>query len=501
MVNNSSKKSIAMMLIAGIAMFFTSFIFAVMIALFPLGFIAKAIIFAVAFFAIIIAWGLRAKGNKVPDRFIFGLMMSIVVLSIAWPRYVFFSVGGLPGINPQSLSVLVGLGLVLIFSIYSPDFSKRVIDAMKNGKAILKLAFILWLWRFIANFLGEYPVESTVDYLRETLSLSSFILFGSVIASYDNGPKKMLHFVMLAALFVGIAGFVEAFQHKNIFVGFASQNVDASVAKILDSIASDKSRGGVYRVQSVFGHPILYAQFFSALVPLALYGVMYEKKWVWRALSLIIIPIALFAILKSGSRSGIASFVVTIGFLGVLFWFRAMLHGQYSKFVAILALPLLALALGFASYVLQELAAGSNQSESSSTEVRNNMLHNAIEALWESPLWGFGKGTAIEKAGVLNTKGVATLDNYFLNIAVDAGYVGLILFLALIVFFGYKGFKYAALNDGNDGMFVGACTASVLGMFATFYIVSIHDSMTFVWLLITATFPYLAKSKQLKFKG
>lgn len=480
---------------AGVA-FLLILICVFVIVLFPLGFVARAALMVAALFAIILAWGLRSQKNKVPDRLLFNLMMLIVALSVAWPRYVFFSAGSLPKVNPQTLSVMAGLGLILLFSIYSPSFSKRISVSAKNGGVVFVLAATWLLWRLLANFLGTYPVIATLDYLRETLYLSSFLLFGLVIASYDNGPKKMLHLLILVGLFVGLAGLVEAFQQKNMFVGFASQDAEGDLAGILSSIAADKSRGGAYRVQSTFGHPILYAQFFAALMPLALYGAIFERKWIWRVLSFIVIPITLIAILKSGSRAGIVSFVVAVGFLAVLLWFRAIVHGRTSKFVAILALPLLGIGIGIVSYVLQGLAAGSSQIESSSTEVRKIMINNAIDVLWNSPLWGFGQGSALAKAGIINTKGLATLDNYFLNISVDSGYVGLILFLLLLVTFGAKGFKFSVLNKGEDGMFVGACVAGALALFTTFSIVSINDNMTFLWLIITATFSYINQNQR-----
>lgn len=484
----------------GVLLIFVSILTAVLVVLFPLGFVVRIIMIIMAFFAIILAWGLRAKPNKVPDRHVFGLMMLIVMLSVAWPRYVFFSAGSLPKVNPQTLSVMAGLGLVFLFSIYSPNFSKRFVDSAKSGGAIFLWAIIWLIWRFFANFLGEYPIISTFDYLRETLYLSSFLIFGVVISSYDDGPKKMLHLILLVALFVGLAGLVEAFQQKNMFVGFASQDSEGDLTKIIAGIASEKIRSGAYRAQSTFDHPIVFAQFFAALMPMALYGVLYEKKRLWRFLSFIIIPITLLVILKSGSRAGIVSFATAAGFLGVLFWFRAIVHGRISKFVAMLALPFLVVAIAFATYALQELAVGSSQVESSSSTVRMIMINSGIDALWESPLWGFGQGMALSKAGVVNTVGLATIDNYLLTLAIDSGYIGLMLFLVLMVTFGFKGFKYAVTNKGDDGMFVGVCVAGALALFTTFSILSIPNNMTFLWLLITATFPYINQNKTVNLK-
>lgn len=488
-------------LFVGIVLILTALVCSVVIVLFPLGLAARFALILAAIFLIILAWGFRSKTNHVPHGFVFSWMMLITFFSVVWPRYIYFSVGSLPRVNPQTLSVILGLGIVLLLMINSPKFSKRVLDTYKQGGAIIYLAFAWFVWRFIANFLGEYPIPSTLDYLRELLYLATFILFGIVIASYDNGPKSMTRLIMISAIFVGIAGVVEAFQQKNIFVGFASQDVEGGVSKIIGAIASEKLRSGVYRAQSTFDHPIVFAQFFAALLPLALYGFLYEKQRLWKLASFVIIPIALLAILKSGSRAGIISFAVALGFLGILFWFRAIVHGRITKFIAILALPVLVVAIGLGYLALQQLAMGHTQNESSSSAVRLVMLNTGIAALWDSPLWGFGQGMALVKAGVINTVGLATIDNYLLTIALDSGYVGLLIFITLMSVFGYQGFKYAVINQDANGMFVGACVAGALAIFTTFGILSIPNNMTLMWLLITATFPFIGNEPSISSNG
>ena len=234
-------------------------------------------------------------------------------------------------------------------------------------------------------------------------------------------------------------------------------------------------------------------------MPLAFYSIVYEKKLFWRFLSITLTPIAFLAILESGSRAGIASLVVAASFWGMFFWFRTIVQGGVSKFLAILSLPLFGLGVAFAVNVIQNLALGGSEIESGSSAWRMVMINSGINTLSSSPFWGFGQGMAISKAGIVNPSVIPTIDSYLLTLAIDSGYVGFLLFLMLIFTFVYKGFKSVTANNADDAMFVGACVAGVMAIITTFTVLSITSNMTFLWILITATFPYINKNRHSKF--
>lgn len=463
--------------------------FGIALVILPMGFFFRVFVVFAAAFTLLLAWLARSEQNRVPNRLIFFLMMLIVSLSVVWPRYVFFRFEPLPRINPYTVSIMLGLCLLLLFVLISPEFGRRISGTMRRGGWVVKLTLLWFAWRLIASILGEYPFASTINLLREMTYIGSFLLFGVVIASFENGPRYLFRALVLMGFVVAVLGVVEAFQHKNLFVRFASQGEEGDLAAVLSNIALSKIRMGDYRAQSTFDHPIVFAQFCAALMPLATYGLLYEKRWFWRLISLLIIPIALLAVLKSGSRAGIVSFAIAAVFLGVLLWLRAMAHGRFSRVAAIIALPGMFAAIGIAYVVSMYLVEGRSAVEAGSTSVRLLMIRYGIDALWQSPLWGFGYGLATTKAGIASPLGVVTIDNYLLSIALDSGYVGLGLFVAMIVVYALKGFTIAVQRRSEEGMFVGACVAGVLALSVTFAILSIPNNMTLLWLLVTASFP------------
>lgn len=443
---------------------------------------------------LLLFWGLRAESNDA--RFVWHLWISalMVILSVVWPRYAFLHISGLPSINPLTIGAAAYSFIVLSAFLAAPKFSRQVGQTIVYHGILPKLIVLAFAWRLLSCVLGEVPIASIGGLLKEMIYINSFVLFGYVLASVPNGGVILFRVLIASGIFVGAAGVIEAFTQHNAFVRFATVGADGDMAGVLAGITSEKIRAGGFRAQSTFDHPIVFAQFVAALTPIAIYGAIHEKKALWRTLSILALPLLFLAIAKSGSRSGIVSAVVGLGFFALIVWLRSMLHGRTARVVALFSLPVLLAGVGIGFLVIQELSAGRGQHEVSSSKVRLQMLTDGINALAESPIFGFGHGAAIFKAGVMNANRQATIDNYFLSLALDSGYVGLALFLALLAVFTFKAMRTAVMEPGPDGMYVAACIASVLAIAATFAGLSIINNMTLLWLLTSATAPYMRRA-------
>lgn len=463
-------------------------------AVLPSGFMARIATILVVIVTIFFAWAFRNERNLVPENLLFIGLMLLVLLSVLWPRYIYFHYAGLPSVNLFTLSTMVGLYVVSTLLIFSPKFSSHVNKLIVASGWIGKSAVVWLAWRFLACILGTEPIYSIFGFMRELIYVTSFLLFGYVIASLDGGTKWLIRMILFSGVLVGLAGIIEAFTEHNFFSKFATAGEYGDLSGSLANIALEKIRAGAYRAQSTFDHPIVFAQFVAAITPLAIYGLLRESSKFWRLVALVALPVALLAIAKSGSRAGIVSVVIAFLFMGIVLWLRAIAHGKMTKAVAIIALPALLGAIGIGYLVLEELAVGRGRHEMSSSEVRLLMLKYGIAALGDSPIWGFGQGLAITKAGIANSAGLATIDNYLLSIALDSGYVGLGLLFLFLAIFTFKSLAFAVAEPGTEGLFVGACMAGVLAIVATFAGLSIMNNMTLLWLLVSATFPFFAKA-------
>lgn len=462
------------------------------VALFPLGFLARFSIIAIVSAVLFFGWALQRDDQWGALPLLRWLLLLVVVLSVLWPRYLFVHKAGLPGVNPLTILTMVALFGCAFGVAYSRMFGREVLSIFQSGGAALMLFFAWFLWRVFASMLGEEPVYSSVELVKEIVYVGSFSIFGLVIAAWEPGPRYLLRVLVGCGLIVSVIGVYEGFAQKNPFIGFISMDGDVAAPRALIAIAAEKLRDGAFRAQSTFDHPIVFAQFVAALVPLALFVAMHDSSRFWRLMAFVALPCALLAIAKSGSRSGYVSVATAFALVAFLWWLRAILYGRFSKAVAIVLLPAMVGAAILAWFFLSELVVGRNQHEISSTSVRLLMLRDGIRALWESPLWGFGHGLSVVKAGVVNPMGLATIDNYLLSMAVDYGYVGLLLFLLGVGLFSARALLFSVRSKGVSGEYVGACLAAVVALVVTFAGVSIYQNMTLFWLILTSAVPVVS---------
>jgi O-antigen ligase len=108
-----------------------------------------------------------------------------------------------------------------------------------------------------------------------------------------------------------------------------------------------------------------------------------------------------------------------------------------------------------------QLIAGRDKIERSSSEARMEMLDRGTNALQERPIAGYGDGQASIVAGLRGIHNIVTIDSYFLAVALNFGIPGLIinvLFFITILRAGYIASTRPGLNADQSG--ISALTAA-----------------------------------------
>ncbi len=465
-----------------------------MIGTFPPGFTVRVIALPIFIGFLILAWMMRSDKATMPGVLSMGMLVGTAALSVLWPRYVYFSIGG-PQVNPLTLLTFASIVLALALIASSPALTARMAQVHRASKPIGTILLLWLVWRLIATLSGKYPFAAGFDFVRELAYLTSFYLIGTIIACSADGPRLLIRVLLGCALLLGAAGMVEAVLQRNPFVRFASGGATLSAIDALKVIAAEKVRGGSYRVQATFEHPLVFAQFLVAALPLAMYAVVWERSKLWRLVAILFIPMGLFTLYKTGSRAGVACLAGSLAFLGLFGWVKLVRSRGYGKAVAFAAVPAVFLGLAAVALLVEELASGRNRVEQGSSLVRLKMLQLGVRALQDSPALGFGQASAISKAGILDpATGVGTLDSLLLSTALDSGYVGLGLFLLFVLLVIGKGTLAALRLRGEQSARQIFLVSAVLAVFAAFITLSINSNLTLFWLLCTATLPAMAAS-------
>lgn len=169
------------------------------------------------------------------------------------------------------------------------------------------------------------------------------------------------------------------------------------------------------------------ARFLNLGLPLAALLVGGERRWPGRLLALGYLPLGLFAVLLTASRSGFLVACVALAGCGML------LIRVYPRALvgALLALSAVAGALWLAipSGIIARLATIPAQLEGGDLNQRWNIWFAGWHAFVHAPLWGAGAGTFVRAAG---TAAIDTAHNSALSLVVGGGLVALFLATAIV---------------------------------------------------------------------
>lgn len=473
-------------------------IWGLMVAVLPMGLVLRGAFFLLLASVLVLAWMLRSKTHRLPPKPVAQLLLITIALSILWPRFILFPAGGI-SINPQSLTLLLAVGSCVVILVSN---ARLVASDSLAAFGLWKLGWILalWIfWRFLSSFLGENPAPSVLGVLKELLFTISFALLTATLLTYPDAERWLLKTIVLCGFIAALYGLAEAFLQKNHLTQFASAGGNDLAGDSLRSIASEKIRDGVSRAQSVFTHPIVFAQFIAALLPLALLLAIVEKKnRLWRVIGVIAIPIGILAIIKSGSRSGLVSILASMGFMMFIAWLRALRSRGVPRIAALLGAPILLISLAIMGQFVQELAQGKSSMEAGSTLARIEMLNHGLKALSTHPLLGYGHGASLFVAGLTDSKGLTSIDSHLLSLAIDSGYPGLAIFLIMISALVFKLASLAAKNHDELGLGAGMIAASIMALLATFVSLSTPNNLTLLWILFALGLFYAKKGESAK---
>lgn len=164
-------------------------------------------------------------------------------------------------------------------------------------------------------------------------------------------------------------------------------------------------------------------------LPIALYLLLMVKSWFFRSLGLIYLPIALFGIFITGSRTGFIT--ALLGFMGLIPW---LWHARFMWKIIGLGF-FLALAVGITKVVpektLERLFSSGTELSQGTLSARSITWSKAWLEINEAPFFGNGLGSFRR---VINKYNIDyTAHNSYIAIMVEQGAVGLLLYLSVIV--------------------------------------------------------------------
>jgi hypothetical protein len=465
---------------------FLVFMLGVMIVLFPIGFMARVVIILGGLLVVGAFAGTAGRAyTGWEERVGFVWLMTVVMLLVLWPRYLYFKVGPGPSVNALTLSLLGLLVYTVGALMRRREIRARFRANSRDCRSLLISVLLFFGFRFLSLPFSDWWLAGTIDVLRE-MSFLLAVLLATLAFTGREGQERVLVVVLLCATALAVtAGFVELRLRHNLFQSIVDIDTSSSEAVNLARSVVQKFRGGAYRVQSTFDHPIVMGQFLAMMFCLVgVSAVMFDRGV--RALSLILLPGIVVMIAKSGSRSGLLGLAVGVGLMCVLvLGLRIFRQGNRGVaevwwFFVISAASFLALA--FFANTFSEVFDSLLQMDRKSTEARLKFLGYAWPAIMESPLVGYGVGMAAVKAGLAGGDGYLTFDNYYLSVTLDYGIPALIAYILMLASPIWQA-KRALGGDFKQGLIMMSLVVAILVFALIQSIVSIPNNQSVVIVL------------------
>ena len=412
--------------------------------------------------------------NRYPSRLLFCLSIAALVSSAVWPRYAYIRVGGLPGITPTRVVILLSILALVVLFVRSIVFRRELLDRFGRASRLLSCVFVFELLRMLSAAFSDQWIPSLIGFANEFVSISVVLILCVAGIGDRNELRDVLKFIYLSVFLVVLVGFIEFFAQKSLFADFLDVNDD-----YVRDVLLAKVRDSAYRVQSTFDHPLSYAQFIACLLPMVVCSFVAFQGKLKKFMLFVLFSGLLASIFATGSRSGaivgVSGVLLTLVLLAIVNVIRGG-FGRGVPYLVTIFIGIAVLLLVFVAYGDRfiDFAVGRSAAEYSSTSARLLMFERALPLIMDSPIVGHGVNRAAELIGFVGARGVVTVDSLLLSFAVESGVFALLAYVSMIALGVWKALR----NSINDASETSSLQVGFAGALIAFFFTSMTLSLS-----------------------
>ncbi len=344
------------------------------------------------------------------------------------------------GRKPAEVFILVFLPFLTLFPTY---FDVKLVPGVPEfyfWSAALIPIFLAWVWSEYQFFkfttmdwmvLAYVLVIFLTQLSADDYSVAQKILYNSfltifvpyiMVRSWANNRDTQINIVKMMLCLGAVIAVFNAYEARMFFNFFDQILRRLWPHDVVWDTGFVMQRAGLKRAMGPFGHPIIAGYFFALMVPLAVWC-HFHRVFKNSKISLLIIALNFGGLLVSLSRGPIAG--VLLG-LGIIYFGWSNNKKFIATFVGLIAaIGLIASLSTFMTYI-------SVTRDSAVTEAQRNaayrkiMLEEYSLIVMERPLTGWGRST------VPKVRGMESIDNEYLGIALASGLITLSVYLTFI---------------------------------------------------------------------
>lgn len=385
--------------------------------------------------------------RTVPYRFIYCLFVVAVAAKFLWPNFAYIPIGALPSKNPQRWI----WALCILYWAYSLSINgelRRRLATRLMGSRVAWLLGMLIAWRLTATTFSESIPTSLYVMLVELFDYLPAFLFALTWVRDERDARTLALTLMVTALLIGVIATAEFALKANVFLKMVPGDIENEA--FLRAAVEGKLRGGAYRVQASFNHPLLLAQFTVCVLPLAVCVATAATKRTTQAFSGVVFIVLLGLLLASRTRTAVAvaALVIALSFLmGAWNGMRDKKSGTRKPLISAIGLLAGVAVLVSVFALIAVLTQGRTAEEAGSSLARVIMFQRAVDAAAVKPILGYGPGVGNYMAALFSSSGAASLDSYFLTQMLEAGVPAMLLYTGLIGIGAFQVLRHFRLGE------------------------------------------------------
>lgn len=354
---------------------------------------------------LLLSFVMLARGKKPQDAFLIVFLPSLTLLPVYYDSKI---VNNIPEIAFWSAALLPILGAWVVRGC--PGYVFKKMD-------LVVLLYILVV--FMAQwFNSDYKISQKILFNNTMAMLAPYVL----IRAFVNDKATLFRFLKIATTlgaFVAVFNLYEMRMFTNIF--------DEALRRIwphtvLWDTGFVMSRGGFKRAFGPFSHPIVAGYFYSLMAPLAFWCYsqgIYKTKNLGRW----IVGLNALGVIASISRAPIIGLV--LGILIIAYGWSQHKGTILTTVSILLSIGLMVSIPKFLTYASVTRATAETDAQQS-VAYRKEMLEAYIDVVMKKPVVGWGR------FGVPSVKGLKSIDNEYLGIALQSGLSSLFLYLVFL---------------------------------------------------------------------
>lgn len=393
------------------------------------------------------------------------LLLVLLFIDPVWPRFAMIYIPGMPYIN---LTRVITIVLLYVWVLYLLGFKEKYRNdlslKLNNSRNIIATFLIYFAFRIASIFTSDDLNSSAFAVSNEFVNTLIVYIICLTTWKCNRQINRALVAMIVSCSVVSALGIYEYFKGENLF----AESIDI-INYDLAKAVSHVYRGG-YRIKSTFSNPLVLAEYLSFIMPLNILFVIRMKRFTGKILSVIGMALTATALYLTKSRGAMIVLFVMLG-LAFLIWItKRTSNNERKKYYGGTIATAFVLFYFFTIPLLFKIAEGSSEQEIESSIGRIEQIKIGVALIRDKPITGYGPKQGRYKIGEEFTR--ETIDNFYLNIAIESGLPALLLFIIIYILFIRRGIRIASILEADDKLLTYTIIIAACGLLTFMFVLS-----------------------------